>query len=187
MSDPLDDIGQMVDEHGPAVYRYLARRVGGQAAEDLTADVLCAAVAGAHTYDPARGSPIAWLMGIATNALTRHWRTEQRQLEVVSRLGADPLRRPTVDAPDRHAAGSDDLRAVARVLATLPDGEREALLLFAWADLPYGDVAAALGIPIGTVRSRIARARSRLRVELDVPDRPSDDTDAVHDTGGSND
>lgn len=180
-----------LDDHIPTVYRYLARRVGAQTAEDLTADVMCSAVAGAHTYDPARGSTVAWLMGIATNALARHWRTEQRQLDAVDRLGVDPLRTPTVvESPERQATESDEMRAVARVLATLPDGEREALLLYAWADLPYTEVAAALDVPIGTVRSRIARARGRLRAELGLPDPPVDSlsTDDRSDlTGGHDD
>jgi RNA polymerase sigma factor (sigma-70 family) len=163
-----------LDDHIGPVHRYLARRVGAQAAEDLTADVMCSAIAGAHTYDPARGSTIAWLMGIATNALTRHWRTEQRQLEVVDRLGVDPLRAATVASPEHHATESDQMRAVARVLARLPDGEREALLLYAWADLSYADVGVALDVPVGTVRSRISRARQRLRGELALPDDRSD-------------
>lgn len=154
---------RMVEDHAAAVYRYLARRIGPEAAEDVAAEVFAAAFSGAHTYDAARGTPIAWLMGIATNALARHWRTEQRQLHAVERLGVDPLRATQSPSPEAQVAESDETRIVAGVLATLPEADREALMLYAWADLPYAEVAAALDVPVGTVRSRIARARERLR------------------------
>lgn len=158
--------GQVFDEHAPTIYRYVARRVGAQAAEDVTADVFCSAYAGAATFDPGRGTPIAWLMGITTNALANHWRREQRYLSAIAEVGIDPLRTDAVPSAERGASATVETQAVARVLTELPDGEREALMLYAWADLGYGDIAAALGIPIGTVRSRIARARQRLRDEL---------------------
>ena len=111
---PIDRfIARQLDDHIAVVHRYLARRVGAQAAEDLTADVMCSAIAGAHTYDPARGPVVAWLMGIATHALSRHWRAERQQLEALDRLGVDPLRRATVASPGHHAAESDEMRTVA--------------------------------------------------------------------------
>ncbi|MBK5222185.1 MAG: RNA polymerase sigma factor [Acidimicrobiia bacterium] len=160
------DFDRVVEDHAPAVYRYLARRIGPGPAEDVTAEVFAAAFSGAHTYDAMRGTPIAWLMGIASNALTRHWRTEQRQLEAVQRLGVDPLRATQSPSPESQATESDETRIVAGVLATLPEVDREALMLYAWADLSYAEVVAALDVPVGTVRSRIARARGRLREGL---------------------
>ena len=165
VSDPTE-LGQLFDDHAPTIYRYAARRVGPDRAEDVTAEVFCAALAGAATFDPARGTPIAWLMGIVTNTLSRHWRTERRQLDVLDRFGVDPLRADSSPPPDGDVALAEEARSVARALTTLPDTDREALLLFAWADLSYAEVAAALDVPVGTVRSRISRARSRLREEL---------------------
>lgn len=166
MNEPTP-LSRLFDDHGLVVYRYVARRIGPQAAEDVTADVFCSAFASEHTFDPDRGAPIAWLMGIATNALAKHWRTEQRNLDTLAELGVDPLRSEVAASAEQHAAASVETRAVARVLGTLPDADREALMLYAWADLSYAQVAEALDVPIGTVRSRISRARDRLRDELE--------------------
>jgi RNA polymerase sigma factor (sigma-70 family) len=95
-------------------------------------------------------------LGIAANLLRRHWRTERRRLEAYARAAA------------RHAP-REDLSARVEVVAALDSlsrDEREALFLFAVADLSYDEIADALEIPIGTVRSRLARARGRVRAHL---------------------
>ena len=93
--------------------------------------------------------------------MRRHWRTERRWLAALQRLAGDS------QVP---AAGAEALQAdVLEALRSLHRDEREALLLLAWADLSYEQIAVALAVPIGTVRSRLSRARGRMRHRLDVP------------------
>lgn len=138
-----------------AVYGYLARRVGAELARDPAAETFVQALAGRRRFDPGRGDARGWLFGIAQNLLRRHYREEERRLAAFARL----------DAPGEMAAsgGESDM---ASALARLSVEERDVLLLYAWADLSYEEIAAALGVPVGTVRSRLHRARSLMRVAL---------------------
>ncbi len=120
--------------------------------------------AGAVRPEPPGRAP--WLYGIASNLIGRHRRAEIRAYRALARTGVDPIESaPHTDEVDaRLAAGVE--RELASALAQLPRGDRDVLLLFAWADLTYEQVAAALSIPVGTVRSRLHRARRRLREAL---------------------
>jgi RNA polymerase sigma-70 factor (ECF subfamily) len=104
-----------------------------------------------------------WLFGIATNLVRRHRRSERVRLQAYARLEVDGA----VDGVEASAVARVDSQSVRRELAIalgkLRDGDRDALLLMAWAELSYEEIAEALGIPVGTVRSRINRARRRLR------------------------
>jgi RNA polymerase sigma-70 factor, ECF subfamily len=103
------------------------------------------------------------LLGIANNIVRRQWRSERRHRAVLERvrnagqvpsdLEAEAIAR--VDAIRQVRVGGEAIRR-------LPSREREVLALLAWSDLTYTEIAAALGLPIGTVRSRLARARTRL-------------------------
>jgi RNA polymerase sigma-70 factor, ECF subfamily len=137
-----------------SVYGYLARRVGPELGRDLASETFTRAFAGRKRYDPARGEPRAWLFGIAHNLLRRHARDEERRLRALAGL----------DVP-RDAAAPEAV--LADVLAGLPREERDVLLLFAWVDLPYTEIASVLDIPIGTVRSRLHRARAHVRAALE--------------------
>ena len=154
------------ERHFDAIFRYLRRRVGAARAEELAAETFVQALAGRHRYDTAHADARPWLYGIAVNILRRHYRDEERALRAYARSGADPLiaDEPSLDGLDAIAMGP----AVAAALAELPPIEREALLLYAWAELGYGEIATALGIPVGTVRSRLSRARTRVRELLDA-------------------
>jgi RNA polymerase sigma-70 factor (ECF subfamily) len=151
------------DRHYDAIHRYLARRVGPDLAEDLAAETFTQAFDARHRFDPAQPDARPWLFGIATNLVRHHFRGETRRMRAYARLDPPP------DAHDDHggiAARVDAQRAgaaIADALMRLPAGERDVLLLFAWADLRYEEIAIALRIPIGTVRSRLHRARQRLR------------------------
>jgi RNA polymerase sigma-70 factor (ECF subfamily) len=151
------------------LFGYVERRVGPDAAEDLVAEAFAVACDRWASYDPARGSVTAWLFGIATNLLRRQRRDERRQWRAYGRTGVDPLAsaEPAVDERLDAAASA---RALAGALASMKAGDRDVLLLYAWADLSYEEIAAALRIPIGTVRSRLNRARRRLRDELEERD-----------------
>jgi RNA polymerase sigma-70 factor (ECF subfamily) len=151
------------DRHYDIVYRYLARRVGPDAADDLASETFTTAFRLRGRYDLTRSDARPWLFGIATNLVRHHRRTEGRRLRAYSRF--DPGQLSDADA-DRVADRVDAVRAAPRIadaLSRIPAADRDALLLLAWADLTYEEIALALEIPIGTVRSRIHRARGRLR------------------------
>lgn len=153
--------GEIYDRHADRILRYLVRRVGPGDAEELFGEVFRIAFERRTSFDRGRSSAGPWLYGIASNLLRKRRRSEARRLSATVRLGADreraqPPQEVTVDA--RIA-----LRKVAEAVQALPDGEREALLLFAWEELGYEEIAHALEVPVGTVRSRLSRARKRLR------------------------
>lgn len=153
---------EVFDRHYPSIRRYLARRVGGDCADDLAAETFTIAFERRAGYDASRADARPWLLGIAANLMRRARRQEVRALRAYARSGVDPL---GIDESDRaDARVSSDLAepGIAAALARLSAGDREALLLFAWADLTYEEVGLALNIPVGTVRSRISRARARM-------------------------
>ena len=151
------------DRHYDSVHRYLARRVGPDLADDLAAETFTEAFDGRLRFDTERPDARPWLFGIATNLLRHHYRSEARRLGAYARLD-----RP---ATPNDAFGEIETRldaeragpAIAAAVARLSADERDVLLLLAWADLRYEEIAVALRIPIGTVRSRLNRARRRLR------------------------
>jgi RNA polymerase sigma factor (sigma-70 family) len=151
------------DRHYDAVHRYLARRVGADIADDLTAEAFTEAFDFRARFDTTRTDARPWLFGIATNLLRHHHRSEARLLRAYARVDRPP---ETHEADEVIEARLDAQRAapmIATALAQLSTDERDVLLLFAWADLRYEEIAVALHIPIGTVRSRLNRARGRLR------------------------
>jgi len=156
--------GQLFDRHATVVFRYLVRRVGIDAAEGLLGDVFRVGFEKRGTYDCDRPNARPWLYGIATNLIAHHWRSEARRIHATARL---LTRHPPSDDPTEHVAARVDAielwPRVAEALTHLADEERDALLLYAWEELRYDEIAMALGVPIGTVRSRINRARQRLR------------------------
>jgi RNA polymerase sigma factor (sigma-70 family) len=166
--DQPASFSEIYDRHGPAVLRFLVRRVGPETAEQLIGDTFRVAFERRETFDQTRDDACPWLYGIATNLLRRHRRSEARRLRATSRLSGVAS---TADADeDRVIAAADAealLPAVADVVVDLPDDEREVLLLFAWEGLAYEDIAVALDVPVGTVRSRLNRGRRRIRDLLD--------------------
>jgi RNA polymerase sigma factor (sigma-70 family) len=144
----------LFEQHFDDLYAYVARRVGPDLARDLAAETFTRAFAARGKFDPRRGEARAWLFGIAQNLLRRHYRDEERQLRAWARVD---VRRDDV-APEEPRLAS--------ALADLPIEERDVLLLYAWADLSYDQIAESLAVPVGTVRSRLHRARGRLREAL---------------------
>lgn len=150
------------------LYGFFARRVSPSVAEELTAETFASAFASLDHHDPALGTHPAWLMGIALNVLRHHYRSERRRLGAVGRLGghvprpADDETGFDEDAVLGRIVASDDWRGVIEILDGLPSADRDTLLLYAVAGLSYAEIAALLGVPGGTVRSRINRARTRL-------------------------
>jgi RNA polymerase sigma-70 factor, ECF subfamily len=159
--------GEIFDRHYADINRWLARRVGASMADELTAEVFVVAFRSRARYDPGIADARAWLFGIAANLGRRHWRGERRRLRAYARTGIDPLFDDAGDV-DRRLDAVAAAPRLAGALAALSGGEREVLLLFAWADLSYEEIATALEISPGTVRSRLSRARAHIR-ELLAP------------------
>ena len=156
--------GEIFDRHATVLFRFLVRRVGVDDAELLLGDVFRVAFEKRATYDDERPNARPWLYGIATNLLAHHRRSEARRIAATARLLAGQV--PQDDPTDRVAARLDALELwphVADAVALLPEGERDTLLLYVWEELSYDEIASALGIPVGTVRSRLNRARLSLR------------------------
>ena len=153
---------EVFDRHFMPIHRYLHRRVGRQCADDLAAETFAEAFRSRDRYD---GRPDArpWLYGIAANLLRRSARLERRQLFAYARSGVDPVVHADLDDADDRVDAAAQRRSLAGALASLRTPDREVLLLLAWADLTYEEIARALGIPVGTVRSRLHRGRRRLR------------------------
>lgn len=182
--DP-DAFGAVYDRHFPGIYRYVAARLGRDAADDIAAETFVTAFRKRDGFDPARGEVRPWLFGIATNLVGQHRRAEKRRYDALARVQA------TSGAPPDPDAHEDEDRIASRVTAeglrpkladavgALPEGDRDVLLLVSVAGLGYEEVGQALGIPSGTVGSRLSRARRKLREALggDDPTRVEEDDD----------
>jgi len=175
LGDP-DAFTELFHRHSGEVGRYVTRRVGPGVAEDVVAETFLIAFRRRGAYDGSREDARPWLYGIATNVMRRHRRDEVRALRALARTGVDPV---LVDSfADRVAgrvAAAEISRALAPALARLDAGQRDVLLLVAWADLSIDQVADVLGIARGTARSRLNRARTKIRAavtSLEKRDRP---------------
>jgi RNA polymerase sigma-70 factor (ECF subfamily) len=155
--------GVIFDRHGSTLLRFLARRVDPPEAEGLLGEVFRIAFERRSTFDQDRESARPWLYGIAANVVAKYHRSVARRLRATARVSA---LRPLEDDPaERAVAAADADMRLARVIdaiGALSEGDRQVLLLFAWEDLSYEEIAMALGIPTGTVRSRLSRGRARL-------------------------
>jgi RNA polymerase sigma-70 factor (ECF subfamily) len=149
-------------DHFDAIFRFATCRVGRDAAADVTAETFAQAMRSADRMDPARDAR-PWLFGIASNVIRHHRRAERRRI----RGYAAVEHQSDVAGANGHPESETLLRArLVDALTRLDARDREALLLFAWADLTYEEIATALEIPLGTVRSRIHRARRMVRESL---------------------
>ncbi len=161
------DFGAIFDRHFDAVHAYLQRRIGPDLADELAAETFLIAFDSRARYDASRPDARPWLFGIATNLLHRHHRDELRQLRAYAKSAADPIL-DAFDGVDARVDASSVRRELVDALADVPPEELDALLLFAWADFSYTEIGEALEVPIGTVRSRLSRARSRIRAALEA-------------------
>jgi RNA polymerase sigma factor (sigma-70 family) len=165
--DP-DAFTELFARHWDSLYRFCLNRAGS-AGEDIAAEAFRVAFDRRKRYDPSYSDARPWLFGIATNLLRDHFRTVRSEERKLGRSAA-------LNGPSRTDADPDGLerqllgRHLASALEGIPAADRDALLLLAWADLDYEQIAAALDIPIGTVRSRIHRARQRVRAYLETSD-----------------
>lgn len=156
------------DRHATVIHRYAARRLGDSLAEDIVSETFLTAFRRRDRYDLAYRDARPWLFGIATNMISRHRQREVRYLRALARTGIDPVMPSAEDDVVMRATAASEYRRIATMLARLKPAERDTLLLIDWAELSYEETAKALGVPVGTIRSRLSRARGRIREALGV-------------------
>lgn len=165
LDDP-EQFSALFDRYAATLYRYVSFRLGRELAEDLVGETFLIAFRRRHTYDIAYRDARPWLLGIATKLVTGHRRSEVSRYRALERQSpAQPVEGPEeAIARDMTARGSRT--ALLDALAKLSRGDRDVLLMVAWSDMTYDEAARALGIPVGTVKSRLNRARRKVRHAL---------------------
>lgn len=153
------------DRHAPAIHRYLGRRVG-DLADDLLSETFLTAFRRRAEYRPERVDVRPWLYGIAGNLVMRHRRDEVVRYRGLARTSAAEALSDDLDLVVDRVDAQQLRPRLATALAELDARDRDVLLLLAWGHLTHAEVASALEIPLGTVRSRLHRARRRLREHL---------------------
>lgn len=157
------EIRRLYELHVDDIYRFVARRLGTELAFDVTADTFRTAYERLPDFVVGLGTERGWLYGIASNLIRNHWRTERRRLNALARLSLLPT-----DFDDSFERVDDLLEGRSRLVhvldgvAQLAAHDRDLLLLFAWEGCSYNEIATALEIPVGTVRSRLNRIRTIL-------------------------
>ena len=156
----------LFDRHADEIHRYAARRLGLQAAGDVVSEVFLAAFRNRVRYDLGRADARPWLYGISAKVISQQLRADGRRARA---LAAAPVPRPAEmpvdDIADRITAAQLRPRMLS-ALGELSPADQELVFLVAWAELSYDEVAQALEIPLGTVRSRLHRARARISRSL---------------------
>ena len=164
-------VAELFEVHSAAVHAYLARRAGRQLADDLLADVWLRALRAEADPGSTLCSPLPWLYAVARNRLWEHWRAEARRRPPVPQLVVDPW-----EDCDNRLEASRLIPVLSEALAGLSDADREILLLVAWEELEPAEAAAVVGIPQGTARSRLHRARQSVQMHLNthiLPEAPA--------------
>jgi RNA polymerase sigma factor (sigma-70 family) len=166
--DEPASFGSIFDRHFGTVYRFCARRVGGDLAEDIAGETFRRAFEARHSYDLRQPNALPWLFRIALNLVRDAVRARAAEDRAYARLRA-LARTGTLSEEDqvpRSAEAHTELARLARLLDAEPQQDVDALFLHVWDGLSYVEVATALGVPVGTVRSRLSRLRQRLETTL---------------------
>jgi RNA polymerase sigma factor (sigma-70 family) len=163
--------GTLFEEHARTVYNHVFRLTGNwSTAEEIMSLTFLEAWRLRGTVRPDGDSLLPWLLGIAINVTRNASRAARRHRAAMSRL---PPAGEVPDFADELAGRIDDaarLQAVRTALGSLRRGERDVIALCVWSGLSYAEAAEALGVPVGTVRSRLSRARRRLQRSAGVPE-----------------
>lgn len=161
-------LAELFDRYADTVYTYCFRRTASwTTAEDATSTVFLEAWRGRASMRVVDGSALPWLYGIANNVCRNSARSRRRMAQALTRV---PHEGTAPDHAEQVAARLDSerrMRAVLDSVRRLPRHEQEVLALIAWSGLTYEQAATALDVPVGTVRSRLARARRRLGELID--------------------
>lgn len=154
---------ELFDRHARAVNAFAAYRVGSDDAEDVLSETFLVAFRRRTDFDLSKESAAPWLLGIASRLIRRHRAVEARQWRsFAAAVGQDVASLGGLDDAMRRVDAEREVRALRERIAALAPKDRETLLLYAWQGLSYEDIAEALGVPVGTVRSRLNRVRKRL-------------------------
>jgi RNA polymerase sigma factor (sigma-70 family) len=165
LADP-DRFATIYDRYAAMLYRYAHQRVGPEIADDVVAEAFLAAFRGRQSYDLGRQDARPWLFGILTRELATYRRREQARYRAMTRSTQETVQDGPADQVAAKVVADTARGPLAAALASLPAGDRDVLLLIAWGQLSYDEVAAALRIPPGTVGSRLNRARRKVRKAL---------------------
>lgn len=160
--------GDIFERHYDAVSLFLRRRVDQSLADELAGQTFLKAFNARASFDCERSSAKPWLLAIANNLIRHEVRSQQRRLRAYEQLDQEGQPDFSGEAIARLDAESRRVELVG-ALQQLNGDERDVLTLQAWEGLSYAEIAEALEIPVGTVRSRLARARARMSEQL--PDR----------------
>lgn len=154
---------ELFDRHARAVNAFAAYRVGSDDAEDMLSETFLVAFRRRADFDLSKESAAPWLLGIASRLIRRHRAVEAKQWRSsAAAVGQDVASLGGLDDAMRRVDAEREVRALRERIAALAPKDRETLLLYAWQGLSYEDIAEALGVPVGTVRSRLNRVRKRL-------------------------
>lgn len=166
--------GILFDRHFATIHRYLERRIERDGADDLAAEVFRIAFERRAHFRALHESALPWLYGLATNLMLKRWRGERRHLRALARASNEWRdSQDGLEGADERVAAQALGGRLLDALASLPERDRNVLVLAAWEELSYEEIAAALDIPVGTVRSRLNRARRALRELLtDIGNEP---------------
>lgn len=158
------------DRHAAELHRYVARRLDPATADDLVSEAFLIAFRKRAQFDTARVDARPWLYGIVTRLMNNHRRAEARKYRALSRGSDTQVQQSHDELVTARVDAEADRRRLGQALKGLAARDRDALLLYAWQQLSYEDIAEALAIPVGTVRSRLNRARRKLREALGEDD-----------------
>lgn len=160
MSLSLTEFNRLTTEHGDALYRTAYRLMGdAHDAEDVVQETFRSVWTSRERYEPGRGDR-AWLLAILRRRAADRW----RRRDSTERTGGDELQSLSIRSTDPLEQDYTD--DVQRALSRLNDDLRETLLLVVVGELTHQEAADVLGVPIGTVLSRVSRARRQLRESL---------------------
>lgn len=165
-ADP-EAFAAIFDRHATGIHRYAARRLGPGPAEDVVGETFLVAFRRRDRYDLSRPDAGPWLFGIATNMISRHRQAEVRLYRALARADINAVVESPANEVVARVAATSQRRVLAAALARLKPADRDTLLLVDWAELSYDQAALALQVPVGTVRSRLNRARRKIREALD--------------------
>jgi RNA polymerase sigma-70 factor (ECF subfamily) len=168
---------ELYDRHAPTIHRYAARRIGASVADDIMSETFLVAFERRTDFDLERDDARPWLYGIATTLLKKHSRLEARAWKGLVAAGAAETSTDAIDALGSRVDAEIAMRRLASTIKRMPARDRDTLLLHAWADLDYEGIAHALAVPVGTVRSRLNRARRTLRTFAERGTAPDKEVD----------
>ena len=167
------------ERHAESLRHFLSRSAPHAVLDDLVSETFLTAFRGRESYDSSYGDARPWLFGIATNVSRHHWRSVGRQAARMARLRVDESTDEIADEVESEVIGNDEVERIQAALAQMDERYRVVLLLMAGPGLTYQEMSQALGIPVGTVRSRVSRGRGQLRELLGLSGQYEDRNEAL--------